>query len=247
MRILFFGGKNIGCGCLKHIIESRAEVVGVVTNPSDIEKDRWHESVAEIASNQNIPVFITQNINSAEGISYIKRQSPDIIFVVYFDEILKSEIIGIPPLGCINLHMALAEEYRGCYPTTWAILNGEKRTGVTLHYIDEGIDTGDIISQVKVPITEYDTGKSLYDKCTKAGIDLFHEQFQFIVDGVANRRKQATNSDSKYYKRDYPSREIDFSKDGERILTHIRAHLFEPFPPPFFSIGGKKYIIIEEK
>ena len=178
--------------------------------------------------------------------SLVKGLSPDIIFVVYYDQILKSEIINIPPMGCINLHTALSEEYRGCYPATWAILNREKRVGVTIHHINEGIDTGDIIAQKEVFVADEDTGKTLYDKCTKAGVELFSEQFPLIMSGKAARRKQITTAKTKHYKRMFPTQEIDFSKSGDEIFVHIRAHLFEPFPPPFFCIGDKKFIVKEE-
>lgn len=161
MRVLFAGGKDIGCGCLEYRIrESQSEVVGVFINRgSDTAKNRWYRSVAEIALAHHIPVFAPRSINSAQMIDIIRDLAPDMIVVVYYDQILKREVIDIPPHGCVNLHMALAEEYRGCYPTTWALINGEERTGVTLHYIDEGIDTGDIIAQREVKIHQGKRGE----------------------------------------------------------------------------------------
>jgi methionyl-tRNA formyltransferase len=246
MKILFLGGKNVGCGCLEYLLERKKDLVGIIVNPSDIDRDRWYKSAAEIGFRNSIPVFSLKNINSRESVSFIKQLSPDIIFVVYYDQLLKSDIINIPPMGCINLHLALAEEYRGCYPTTWAIIKGEKRTGVTLHYIDQGIDSGDIIAQREVPISEDDTGRTLYEKCSSAGIELFRNQMPLILSGKSSRRKQIATVDTKYFKREFPSREIDFSKSGKEIYDHIRALLFDPFPPPFFTIGGKKYTIEQE-
>jgi len=249
MRVLFAGGKDVGWGCLEYLIrESQSEVVGVFINRgSDTAKDRWYRSAAEIALAHHIPVFAPRSMNSARAIDVIRNLAPDIIVVVYYDQILKREVIDIPPHGCINLHMALAEEYRGCYPTTWALINGEKRTGVTLHYIDEGIDTGDIIAQKEVEITESDTGKSLYYKCTAAGVQLFSETFPLIEQGKAPRRKQKTTDKTRYYRRVFPSREIDFSKSGQEIYDYIRALTFPPFPPPYFYIGDTKMVIVPEE
>jgi methionyl-tRNA formyltransferase len=143
--------------------------------------------------------------------------------------------------------MALAEEYRGCFPTTWAILNGEKRAGVTLHYIDQGVDSGDIIAQTTVPMTEETTGKSLYDNCTVAGLQLFKTYFPLVEQGTAPRRPQIKTDNTKNYPRVFPSQEIDFSKSGEEILRHIRANIFPPYPSAYFYIGGRKYIIQEEE
>jgi methionyl-tRNA formyltransferase len=114
---------------------------------------------------------------------------------------------------------------------------------VTLHYIDTGIDSGDIIAQAAVPISREDTGKSLYDKCTQVGIELFRIELPGIISGEIRGRKQITTKATRYYKRDFPSREIDFSRPGEEIYNRIRAVLFDPFPPPYFYIGNSKYII----
>ena len=162
MRVLFCGGKNIGYGCLEFLLETQ-EVVGVFTNPTDVNSNRSYQSVTKLAWAHDIPVY-GSNINSKKSVKVIQTLSPDIVVVVYYDRILKKQVISIPKQGCINLHMALAEEYQGCYPTTWAILNNEKRTGITIHYIDEGIDTGDIIAQCEVPLTEEKTGESLYNE-----------------------------------------------------------------------------------
>ena len=247
MKILFMGGKDIGCGCLEYLLEREEDtVVGVIVDPPDTAGDRWYASATELALKKRVPIY-SLKINSPEGVSIVRELSPDIIVVVYFDQILKKEIINVPRMGCVNLHMALAEQYRGCYPTTWAIINGEKMTGVTLHYIDEDIDTGEIIAQSEVPVTGEDTGETLYRKCTKSGIELLREYFPLIADGSAPRRKQVTSEATRSHKRVFPSREIDFSKPGSEIYDHIRALIFEPFPPPYFYIGKKKFIISEDR
>ena len=118
MRVIFAGGKNVGCGCLAYLVtESNADVVAVFVNPkSDTAANRWYPSVAEIAMAHGIPVFSPPSINAPEVTEQIHSLNPDLLAVVYYDQILKKDVIGIPRCGCINLHMALAEEYRGCYP-----------------------------------------------------------------------------------------------------------------------------------
>lgn len=165
MRILFMGGKNVGHGCLQAILERDGdEVVGLFANPGDEDPGRWFRSASELARERGIPVFAPAKINAEENARLIRELRPDCVFVVYYDQILKPGIIGIPPRGCFNLHLALAESYRGCYPTTWALLNGETVTGVTLHAIDAGVDSGDIVAEAEVAIDPEDTGRSLYDK-----------------------------------------------------------------------------------
>ena len=247
-KILFAGGKDIGCGCLEQLLQySKVEVVAVLINQgSDTAPDRWYESAAEIALKNDILVYAPKNINDSATVKLIKALEPELIVAVYYDQILKSEVLEIPFMGCINLHFGLSEEYRGCYPTTWAIINGETKTGITIHYINEGIDAGDIISQQHIDIMPNDTGKSLYYKCTAAGIQLFNNTFPEILKGTAPRRVQVTTTKTKYYKREFPSQQIDFSKSEKEIFDHIRAIYFPPFPLPYFYIGKKKMVIVEE-
>ena len=248
MRILFIGGKDVGCACLEWLIEEDFEIAAVIINPNDMEVGRYFRSATEIAQPRGIPTFCPKSVNSPESVERIRNLKPDIIVVVYYDQILKRDLIAIPALGCINLHLALAEEYRGCYPTTWAIINGEKRTGVTLHYIDEGIDSGDIIAQKTVPIKDSDTGLDLYRRCTQAGVELFKKTFPLIVGGKASRTPQKTTSKTRYCARNlFPSHEVDFNKSGKELYDYIRALTFPPFPPPYFRIGKRKMVIVEEQ
>lgn len=248
MRVLFMGGKNIGCACLDYLVERKTNLVGIIVNTdTDVEANRWYRSATETGLRQNIPVFSPRNINSTEGVRLVKSLKPELIVVAYYDQILKNGILSIPKLGSINLHMALAEEYRGCYPTTWAIINGETRVGVTIHYVDEGIDSGDIIAQKELEIKNEYTGRDLYVLCSKAGTELFRETFPLIEAGEAPRRKQKSTANTKYYKREFPSREVDFTKSGKEIHNFIRALIFEPFPSPYIKIGERKFIFKEVK
>ncbi len=244
MRILFMGGKNVGHGCLRSLLDSGiGQVVGLIANPGDEDPGRWFLSASELARSRGIPVFAPAKINAPEHVELIRGLRPDVLFSVYYDQILKPGIIAIPPRGCFNLHLALAEEYRGCYPTAWALINGESGTGVTLHVLDAGIDSGDIVAQARVAISPEDTGRSLYDKCTEAGIALFREHAPRILAGDYRARPQAATAKTRHYNRDFPDREIRFDKPGREIRDHIRALLFEPFPPPYFEIGGVRYEI----
>lgn len=244
MKIVFMGGKPTGYGILEYLISNDQNIVCVFTNPGDTAASRWFPSVSELALEKGIPVFMPRKINSPESIENMKAFDPDLIIVAYYDQILKKEIFSIPSMGTINVHLALAEEYRGCYPTTWAIINGEKRTGVTIHYIDETIDGGDIIAQRVVDITHNDTGKSLYFKCIDAAVELFKSTWPSIKSGSNSRRPQDA-SDAKHYKREFPPHKVDFNRAGSEIYDYIRALTFQPFDPPYFYIGEKKMIIIE--
>ena len=241
------GGKNVGYGCLRYLIDNGKNIVGVFINKKgEFIQNRWFNSTAELALRNNIPLFMPDKVNSPETIKLVRKINPEMIVIVYYDQILRKEIIEIPRCGCINLHLALAEDYRGCYPTTWTIINGETRTGVTLHYIDENVDSGDIIAQAEIKIEESDTGKTLYNKCTEKGIELFSEVFPKLEKGKVNARKQIHNK-VKYFNRIFPSKKIDFTKSGKEIYNFVRALIFEPFDPPYFYIGETKMIVIPEE
>lgn len=249
MRVVFVGGKDVGCGCLDALLTLHfVEVVGVIINrQGDLAKDRWYRSVTEIALSHNIPILKPRSINQQEAIEFIQRLNPDLLTVVYYDQLLTKKVIDIPRMGCINVHMALAEEYRGCYPTTWALINDEGHSGVTVHYIDEDMDTGDIVAQTIVPIEDEDTGRTLYYKCTNAGIDLFKEAIELIALGKAQKQVQVTTPNTKvYHRQDFPCFDIKLKERNRELYNYVRALTFDPFPCPYFYIGDRKILLIEE-
>ena len=181
---------------------------------------------------------------------------PDLIVVAYYDYILPKEIIDIPKYGCINVHLADAERYRGCYPTTRAILNGDKEYGVTIHYIDEGIDTGDILYKTNFKIPEHTTGKELYDMATKEGIEAFKEFWPKFKAGELKGRKQG---DEDYFgqhfaflQNPFPRKfdklpreiELDEFKEASTEIQQILAFDFPPYEGAYIMIGDKKYKVV---
>lgn len=250
MKVVFLGGKNIGYGCLKHLLKkNNIEISSVIINKDgDTQKDRWFQSVTELAIEHDIKIFKPKNINDKTSVDFIKRLHPDMIIVVYYDQILKKDVIRIPKKGCVNVHMGLCEEYRGCYPTTWPIINGEDTAGVTMHYIDEGIDSGDVINQIKVKIDDDDTGETLYNKCTRAGIDLFGDTVDCLFSDTISARKQIKTEKTKtYFRKDFPSHDLDLINKNKELYNYIRALMFKHFSSPFFYIGDKKIILKEEE
>jgi methionyl-tRNA formyltransferase len=228
------GGKYPGCGCLKYLIDKKFQVVACFINKSDTAKDRWFPSAAELCLDNNIPVYFYEDVNSLKCQKKIKSLSPDIIVVVYYDQILKKNIINLAPCGCVNLHLALSQVHRGCYPTTWNLIRGDKYAGVTLHYIVEKIDAGPVIAQKKLKIRSDWTGKDLYYRVSDLGIKLFKEVFPQL-----NRAKpyKLDLTKSKYYKREFPSFEIKLDKETH---NRVRAMIFDPFSRPYIKIGKRK-------
>lgn len=248
-KVIFFGGKKIGYRCLELLCSnSQISLSLIITNTSDLydKNDRWYPKIYDLAVSHKIPYLSTDLPNSDEVISIIKGIEPDLMFVVYYDNILKPKLFKLAKEGVINLHLANAEKYRGCYSTTFAIINGEKEYGVTLHYIDEGIDTGPVIDKKVFELKREWTGKDLYDMATGEGFKLFQENLNSIIEENAVSQKQKTSEELKFYKKSqFPSHNITFEGSGEDVYNRIRALMFPPFPHPYFYIGDRKIYLRE--
>lgn len=194
MRIVFMGTPDFAEESLKAIYEANYEIIGVVTNP-DRPKGRGMKMVAspvkEFATKQNLKIFQPQKVrNNEEFINEIKELNPDVICVVAYGKILPKEILEIPKLGCINVHASLLPKYRGAAPIQWAVLNGDKTTGITTMYMDEGMDTGDMILKEEVTIGEDETTGELWDRLSKLGGELLVQTLKNIENGTVTRTKQ---------------------------------------------------------
>jgi methionyl-tRNA formyltransferase len=243
-RILFVGGKNIGNGILRTLVRPE-NVVGVYSNPSDLKKDDWYLTLKPITTVWNIP-YSVENINKQS--ETIKEMEPDWLICAYYDRIVSDKILGIPKKGSINIHMGLATEYKGCYPTLFPILDGKDHAGVTIHQMTSDVDGGDIYAMKEVNISPDETGRSLYDKCTLAAVELFNETWPLIKEG--NLEPQKNTGQPVYHTReDFPGHEIDLHWDRDKIDRYARALTFPPFPRPYFMIRryGHKFEIKYER
>ena len=194
MNIIFMGTPDFAKESLEAICEAGYNVIAVVTNP-DKPKGRGMKMVAspvkEYAISKNIPVYQPTKIkNNIEFIEKIKKLNPDIICVVAYGKILPKEILDIPKYGCVNVHGSLLPKYRGAAPIQWAVLNGDKKTGITTMYMDVGMDTGDMILKEEVEIGENETTGELWDRLSKIGGKLLVKTLIQIENGTAPRIPQ---------------------------------------------------------
>lgn len=245
---VFIGGKQIGKNCLELLLKYKIRPIFVIGNKDDGGKDGpIHESVLKLAKKSKIKT-IDKQIKDPEVIKMIKNISPEIIFSIGGMQIIPEEVIGMPKLGVLNIHPALLPKYRGRYSTVHAIFNGDKKTGVTIHWMDKGIDTGPIIMQKSYPIEDSDTAKEVYDKFTKIGTELFEK---FLIMWLSGGEIKATPQNEKYasyYPKGLPNNgQVDWNWKGKQIRNFIRAMTFEPYPPVNFNFGDKKMIIADEK
>jgi len=247
-KIVFIGGKQIGVECLRILIQSNLKPALVISNLDDKGKDTWHESLVKLAKKEKLNYIKNKKISDKSVVKKIKSINPDIIFCFGGTQIISKEILTIPKEGVLNLHPALLPKYRGRYSTVHAIYNGENKTGVTLHLMDSGIDSGPIISQISFPILKSDTARSVYDNFTIYGSKLFENYIKLWIKGNEIKAKKQNPKIATYFPKGLPNNgEINWKWNGDKIYNLIRSLTFEPFEPASFMIGNKKMVIVEEK
>ena len=197
MKIVFMGTPDFAKESLEALYNNGYEILAVVTNPDKPQgrgMKMTKSPVKEFAEEKALPIYQPTKVrNNMEFIEEIKSLNPDVICVVANGKILPKEILEIPKLGCINVHGSLLPKYRGAAPIQWAVLNGDKTTGVTTMYMDVGMDTGDMILKQEVEIGEDETTGELWNNLSKIGGELLVETLQKIEQGTAPRIKQGEN------------------------------------------------------
>jgi len=239
MNTIVLAYHNIGCRGLESLLRNGFKVTAVFTHKDDPQENIWFDSVAEFAASKNIPVFAPDDINHPLWIQRIKDMKPDIIFSFYYRNMVKPAVLDIPSYGCLNLHGSLLPKYRGRCPVNWVLVNGEKETGVTLHYMTPKPDDGDIVDQKKIAISDDDTARTLHGKLAGVSADLLDEILPQIKAGTAPRRPQDHSQATYYGGRRPKDGEIDWSMSSEEIHNLVRA-VTQPYPGAFSYIGDRK-------
>lgn len=246
MDIVFMGTPDFAAGILKSIYEAGHNVLLVVTQP-DKPKGRGKEmavsAVKAYAESVNLPVFQPERIKSEEAVGKLREYKADVFVVAAFGQILSKEILDMPRSGCINVHASLLPKYRGASPIQWAIMEGEKVSGVTIMYMNEGLDTGDMLLKKEVIIEDNDTGESLHDKLMEAGEALILTSLEDIKKGNINPIKQIDEESSYAKLLTKQMGELDFNKDAASLERLIRA--FTPWPGTYTFINGKMLKVLE--
>ncbi len=240
MKIIFMGTPDIARRILDEVIKSDHEVIAVVSQP-DRKKGRGKQMsptpVKELALWHELTIYQPEKVREEGFIDEVRRLAPDIIVVAAFGQILPKELLDIPTYGCINVHTSLLPKYRGASPIQYAIIDGEKETGVTIMHMDVGLDTGDIILQKKIQIQADETAGSLHDKLADLGALALIEALGDIEAGKAKRIEQ-DDSKATYVKiLDKKMGEIDFTKSAVQIERMIRG--LNPWPSAYTFLDGK--------
>jgi methionyl-tRNA formyltransferase len=240
MRIVYLGNNWVGWQVLKWLKERDEEIVGLIIHSPN--KQKYVSEILQVAELPPSKIFDGSQLHKPEVTEAIRKLNPDIGLSVLFDYILKPEFQSTFPQGVVNLHPAYLPYNRGQYPNVWSIIEGTP-SGVTLHYIDNRIDTGDIIAQKEVPVEPVDTGETLYRKLERASVELLQETWPLIKAGKAPRIPQSREAGTYHRTQDVGSIdeiELERTYRAHDLINIIRARTFPPYKGAYFKVNGKR-------
>lgn len=243
MRILFLGNNWVGWQIIRWLKEQGEEIVGLVMHPAG--KRKYGKQIIDTAGVPPANIFDGSQLHNPETIEAVKALQPDLGISALFGYILRREFLDLMPSGCVNIHPALLPYNRGAYPDVWSIVEGTP-AGVTMHYIDEGVDTGDVIAQRQVEVEPVDTGERLYRKLERCALELFRETWPLIRSGQVPRILQNKSEGTYHRVRDVEQiDEIDLDRTytGRELINIIRARTFPPYPGAYFRHNGRKVYV----
>src|SRR5262245_1793511 len=240
MRIVFIGTGQIGVPTLKALLNSEHEVVGVVTQPNKpVGREQRIEPtpIKKAVANTTIPILQPSRIKDHSPIAEIRALAPDVIVVTAYGQILPRELLEIPRVTCLNLHASLLPRWRGAAPIQAAIAAGDRETGITAMYMNEGLDTGDILLQRKIEIQPEETGGSLHDRLAQIAPGALLESLRLLARGNAARIPQDNTQATYASKLKREHGHINWSESAEAIERKIRA--FNPWPGAFMKLNDQ--------
>ena len=241
MKIIYMGTPEIAAIILDSLLnDGKNEVVLAVTQP-DRPKGRGGElamsDVKKRALASGIPVYQPEKIKNPECVEYLKSFNADIIVVAAFGQILSKEILELTPHGCINVHASLLPKYRGAAPIQWAIIDGEKVSGVTIMQMNEGLDTGDIILRKEIVLSPVETGGTLHDKLAVLGSEALSEALTQIENGTAKRTPQGEATTKYAAMLSKKTGKLNFGRGAEELERYVRG--LNPWPSAYAFLDGK--------
>ncbi len=242
MKAVVLAYHNMGCVGLEALRRHGFEIQAVFTHKDDPRETIWFQSVAAWAARHNLPVYAPQDINHPLWLAKIRQLQPEVLFSFYYRQMIKAELLALPAQGCLNLHGSLLPKYRGRCPVNWVLINGEKETGVSLHYMTPQADDGDIVAQAKVPIADADTALTLFAKLEKAASLLLDDVLPKLRAGKAPRTPQDHQQATYYGGRRPEDGLIDWSRSATAIYNLVRA-VTKPYPGAFTWVGDRKLLI----
>jgi methionyl-tRNA formyltransferase len=225
---------------LKRLIERGDNILGFVTLDSDsMQKMSGATDLTELAEGSQIPILKVHNINQPDVVAWIRLRAPDLLLVVGWTQLLKPDLLRVPKFACLGFHASLLPKSRGRAPVNWAIINGETETGNTMIILEPEADSGDIVAQRKIPITDDDNCNTIYQKVGQTEVEMLDEILPLIQKGILPRRKQDDSQATVMPKRRPEDGRIDWNRSTREIYNWVRA-LTDPYPGAFSFLNGEK-------
>jgi len=242
MKTVVLAYHNMGCAGIRALLRSGFEIQAIFTHTDDPAETIWFDSVADLALELDIPVYAPNDINHAMWVEKIRALQPDFLFSFYFRDIVRKPILAIPRLGCLNLHGSLLPKYRGRAPINWVLVNGERETGVTLHYMTEKPDAGDIVCQQAVAIADDDTAATLNARMVQAAGEMLDAHLPALGAGTAPLTAQDESAATYFGRRAPADGRIDWHRPCRDIANLVRA-VTRPYPGAFTHRGQTRFTL----
>lgn len=242
MKILFLGTSSFGLPALQCLLNSRHEILAIITQPDRPQgrgKKIIPSPIKSFALSKKITVYQPESIRDPSFGNLLKSWSPEIIVVIAYGQIIPRHILSIPPQGCINVHASLLPKYRGAAPIPWAILKGEKRTGVTTMFMDEGLDTGPILLTRETEIGLEESAGELHDRLAQIGSDLLLQTLEGLEEGKLIPQLQDNSQATYAPKITKEMARLNWQKPATELFDHLRA--FDPWPGAFTFFNNRLF------
>ncbi len=246
-RLLFVGAVEEGRRCLEAMLSAGERFVGCVTlDPGPASRTSGVAAFDDLAARHRVPLLKVVDLNHPANVEKVVALAPDLILVIGWTRLLGRDLLAIPRLGCVGFHASLLPRYRGRAPVNWAIINGERETGNTMFFLDEGVDTGDVIAQRRIPIAEEDTCATLYRKAADAAVEMLAENLPLLKAGRAPRIPQDASRATEMPARRPEDGRIDWDRAPRDLYNWVRA-LTRPYPGAFTLLDGRRLLVWEAR
>lgn len=240
MRIVFMGTPDFAAAILKRLIDTGRNVVGVFSQPDKPVGRKqiiMPTATKVLAEEHGIPVFQPAKLRDGTALEIMKSLAPDLVVVAAYGKILPKDLLDVPPLGNVNVHGSLLPKYRGSAPIQWSVINGDEKTGITTMYMAEGMDTGDMILQMELPIGENETSGELFDRMAVLGADAIEKTLALFDEGTVPRTVQDDAKATLAPMLNKEMGELDFTKPAKEIHDLVRG--LNPWPVAYTFLDGK--------
>ena len=244
---IVFAYHNVGVRCLKVLLDGGVDVRLVVTHADNPAEAIWFDSVVAVAAEAGLRCIAPADANAAEIVAECARAAPDFLFSFYYRHMLKAPLLDVPTRGAYNMHGSLLPSYRGRAPVNWAVLNGERSTGASLHAMDIKPDQGPLIDQCAVPILRDDTARQVFDKVTLAAEIVMARALPLLIDGSATRTPQDLSRGGYFGGRNAEDGRIVSSMSARRIHDLVRAVAPPEYPGAFFDTRAGRVLIVRTR